>query len=229
MKVVILCGGSGSRLAQETRKIPKPMIKIGGKPIVAHIMEHYQKYGFNEFILACGYKIKIFKDYFKSQKKFKNVKIINTGMKTLTGKRLFKIKKFLKGEKNFMLTYGDGLSKQNLKKLLKFHLNHKKSATLTAVNHSSTFGELNLDNNKVKRFNEKKRNKDQWINGGFFVFSGKIFKFLSNKNSMLEDELMSILVKKKELRAFKFKGFWKCLDNYKDKLEFQKIFKQKGY
>ena len=229
MKVVILCGGTGNRIAQETKITPKPMIKIGGKPILVHIMENYLRHGFEDFILACGYKQKKIRKYFESQKKFKNVKIIDTGIKTLTGKRLHKLKSLLINEENFMLTYGDGISNQNLNKLLKFHLDNKKVATVTAVNPPSTFGVLKIINNNVKIFSEKKINKKIWINGGFFVFSNKVFDYLSNKDSMLEDQLMTKLVSENQIKTFKHYGFWKCLDNYKDKLEFEEIMKRKTW
>ena len=229
MKVVILCGGTGNRIAQETKKIPKPMIKIGGQQILRRIMENYMKYGYDDFILACGYKHQIIKKYFKNQKKFKNLKIINTGKTTLTGKRLFEIKKFLIKEKHFMLTYGDGVSNLNFNKLLKFHYKNKKIATVTAVNPVSTFGELKIKKNLIKIFNEKKTNNKIWINGGFFIFSKKVFKYLSSKDSMLEDQLINNLVKNKELAAYKYKGFWKCLDNYKDKIELENIFNKRNF
>ena len=226
MKIVILCGGAGSRIAHETNKIPKPMIMVNRKPILIRIMEHYKKYGFDDFILACGYKFEIIQRYFKKNKRFKKVKIVNTGNKTLTGKRLYKLKKYLKNEENFMLTYGDGISSLNIKKLVKFHKKKNKYATVTAVNPPSAFGELIMKKNKVKKFNEKKRSKHNWINGGFFVFNIKIFKLLKNINSMLEDDLMSDLVKNKQLIAYKYLGFWKCLDTYKDKIELEKILKK---
>ena len=143
MKVVILCGGLGSRLSEETRVKPKPMVKIGSKPILIHIMEIYKKYGFNEFILAAGYKFQVIKKYFNKNRRF-NVKVINTGQKSLTGKRIYRLKKLLQKEKDFMLTYGDGLSNQNLNKLLKFHTKHRKIATVTAVRPPVRFGELNI-------------------------------------------------------------------------------------
>ena len=229
MKVVILCGGTGNRIAQETKIIPKPMIKIGGKPILVYIMEHYLRYGFKDFILACGYKKKKIRDYFKGHKKFKNVRIIDTGIRTLTGKRIHKLKSLLINEENFMLTYGDGISNLDLNKLLKFHINNKKVATVTAVNPPSTFGVLKIINNKIKTFSEKKVDKKIWINGGFFVLSNKVFDYLSNKDSMLEDQLMKKLVSENQIKTFKHHGFWKCLDNYKDKLEFEEIMKRKSW
>ena len=150
MKIVILCGGLGSRLGKITKKIPKPMVKVGKIPIVEHIMNFYSSYGYNEFILAGGYKCSVINKYFKNQKKFKSVKVINTGKTTLTGLRIFKLKKYLIDQDNFMLTYGDGLSNQNLNKLIKFHLKHKKTATLTAVRPPVRFGELELNQSAVK-------------------------------------------------------------------------------
>ena len=151
MKVIILCGGLGSRLGDETKKIPKPMIKIGRLPILEHIMKIYKKNGFDDFILATGYKHEIIKKYFSKNKKFKTVKILNTGEKSLTGRRLHKLKKFLKKEKRFMLTYGDGLTNQKLKKLIEFHKS-KKIATLTAVRPPVRFGEIKLNRSKVIGF-----------------------------------------------------------------------------
>ena len=214
MKVVILCGGLGSRLAEETKKIPKPMVKIGGKPILVHIITIYQKYGFNEFILASGYKSKVIEKYFNKKK---NINVVNTGLNTLTGKRLYKLKNFFKKDENFMLTYGDGLSSQNLTKLLKFHEKNKKIATVTAVRPPVRFGELKITNNNVTSFREKLQSRGSWINGGFFVFNYRIFNYINDKNSMLEVEPINKLVKNKELNAFKHQGFWQCMDTLRDK------------
>ena len=229
MKVVILCGGTGSRIAYETNKIPKPMIKLNRKPILIRIMEHYKKYGFEDFILACGYKFKIIQKYFKKNRKFKKIQIVDTGNKTLTNRRLYKLKKYLQDEENFMLTYGDGISRINIKELVNFHKKNKKLATVTAVNPPSTFGELKIKKNKVINFQEKKRSKLNWINGGFFVFNKKVFHLLKNNNSMLEDDLIPDLVKNNQLTAYKYLGFWKCLDTYKDKIELEKILKKNDY
>ena len=224
MKVVILCGGTGSRIALETKKLPKPMIKIGKKPILIHIMEHYKKQGFNHFILACGYKHKIIKKYFKKKiiKKLK-VKVVNTGLNTLTGLRLKRLKKYFNKNEIFYLTYGDGVSDINIKKLLKFHKKNKKIATLTAVHPPARFGELKLKKNKLVEFNEKPQLTDGWINGGFFVFNEKIFKYLTNKNSMLEREFIQRLIKKKNIAAYKHESFWMCMDTSRDKQVLEKI------
>ena len=217
MKVIILCGGLGSRLGDETKKIPKPMIKIGRLPILEHIMKIYKKNGFDDFILATGYKHEIIKKYFSKNKKFKTVKILNTGEKSLTGRRLHKLKKFLKKEKRFMLTYGDGLTNQKLKKLIEFHKRSKKIATLTAVRPPVRFGEIKLNRSKVIGFAEKPQATNGWINGGFFVFDQKIFNFLDNSNVMLETKPMQKLLKKNELSAYKHYGEWQCMDTVREK------------
>ena len=226
MKVVILCGGKGTRLAEETKLIPKPMVKIGNKPILIHIMNIYQKYGFNEFVLAVGYRGFVIENYLKKNKKFK-VKIFKTGLNNLTGKRLFKLRNYLKNER-FMLTYGDGVTNQNLKSLLNFHVKNKKIATLTAVRPPTRFGELSLNNKStVNKFEEKPHINQGWINGGFFVFEPQIFNFLSNKNTMLEREPINKLVKKKQLAAYQYRGFWHCMDTMRDKILLNKIWRKK--
>jgi glucose-1-phosphate cytidylyltransferase len=174
MKAIILCGGKGSRLAEETKMIPKPMVKIGGVPIIVHIIKHFNFYGFNEIILATGYKSQIIKNYFKKNYKFSNISTIYTGKDSLTGGRLLRLKKFISKDENFFLTYGDGLTNLNLKKLLKFHLKHKKIGTVTAVHPPVRFGELELKNNLVKLFAEKKQTKSSWISGGYFIFKKNI-------------------------------------------------------
>ena len=190
MKVVILCGGKGTRLGFETKIIPKPMVRINKDPIILHILNYYKKYGYSEFILALGYKGHIIKNYFKKNKKLLlNIKCIDTGKNTLTGSRLLKLKKYLLKEKHFMLTYGDGLTDQNLNKLEKFHLKNKKTATMTVVRPPVRFGEVKMKGKLIRNFKEKPQIQDSWINGGFFVFSRDIFKFLSQDNEMLEKNL----------------------------------------
>ena len=227
MKVVILCGGFGSRLGKETSVIPKPLVKIDKDPILIHILKLYYKHGYNDFILALGYKGNFIKNFFKKNKfKFK-VRTIFTGKKTLTGGRLLKLKKYLKKENNFMLTYGDGISDQNIKQLEKFHLNHNKVATMTVVRPPVRFGEVTLKKDKIIRFKENPQIKSSWINGGFFVFSNKIFKFLSKYNEMLERNPMEKLYKKNQLMAFRHHGFWQCMDTQRDKDLLVKLIKDK--
>ena len=229
MKVVILCGGKGTRLGFETKFIPKPMAKIDKDPIILHIIKYYKKYGFNEFILALGYKGHIIKNYFerKNRKSMANIQCINTGNSTLTGSRLYKLKKYLSKEKNFMLTYGDGLSNQNLNKLEKFHLKNKKIATMTVVRPPVRFGEVKMKGKIVKSFKEKPQIRDSWINGGFFVFNKDIFKFLSKKNEMLEKKPLEKLYKKNQLIGFKHVGFWQCMDTPREKEYLIKLLKKK--
>ena len=227
MKIVILCGGKGTRLSEETIKIPKPMVKIGSKPILIHIMNYYKLYGFNDFILAAGYKQKIIRDYFKKNKNFKMVKVVNTGQNTLTGGRLLRLKKYFNRNENFMLTYGDGVTNLNLKNLIKFHQKNNKIATITAVKPPVKFGELKIKKNLVKQFEEKPQSSDGWINGGFFVLNSKIFKYIKNDSTMLEREPLKKLVKLKQLVAYKHSGFWKCMDTLRDKILLNQILKKK--
>ena len=227
MKIVILCGGKGTRLSEETKKIPKPMVKIGNKPILIHIMNFYNFYGFNDFILAVGYKQNIIRDYFKKHKTFSTVKIVNTGQETLTGGRLLRLKKYFNKNENFMLTYGDGVTNLNLKKLVKLHKNNNKIATMTAVKPPVRFGELKIKKNLVKEFKEKPQSSAGWINGGFFCLNYKIFKYIKNDTSMLERETLEKLVRLKQLAAYKYYGFWQCMDTLRDKILLNKILKKK--
>jgi len=226
MKIVILCGGKGTRLSEETTKIPKPMVIIGNKPILIHIMNFYKFYGFNDFILAAGYKQNIIRNYFKKNKSFNTVKIVNTGQNTLTGGRLLRLKKYFNKNENFMLTYGDGITNLNLKKLIKLHKKNNKIATMTAVKPPVRFGELKIKNNLVKQFKEKPQSSAGWINGGFFCMNYKIFKYLKD-DTMLERETLEKLVKLKQLAAYKYYGFWQCMDTLRDKILLNKILKKK--
>lgn len=214
MRVVILCGGLGSRLAEETKLIPKPMVKLYGKPIVCHIMDIYKFYGFNEFILATGYKSQIIENFFKKKS---NIKCIYTGKNSMTGGRLLRLKKYFKKDENFMLTYGDGLTNQNITNLVKFHKKHNKIVTMTVVKPPARFGEVFLSGQNVKKFEEKPQLNRNWINGGFFVLNSKIFKFIKKNSTMLEREPLTNLVKKKEVVAFRHKKFWQCMDTIRDK------------
>ena len=223
MKTIILCGGYGTRLSEETKIKPKPMVKIGKYPIVEHIMHSYKNFGFNDFILALGYKGYFIKRYFK-KKKISRVSLIDTGVKTLTGGRLLRLKKYFKPGENFMLTYGDGISNQNIKKLYNFHKKNKKIATMTIVRPPVRFGEVEIKKNLVTRFKEKPQSTKGWINGGFFVFNYKIFEFIKNDQTMLEREPMERLLKK-QLVAFKHKGFWQCMDTLREKNYINNLFK----
>jgi len=225
MKVVILAGGKGTRISEHTKSIPKPMIKIGSKPILEHIINCYMRYGFNDFLVAGGYKYSIIRDYFKKKKISANIKVINTGIESLTGKRLVELKNEL--DETFMLTYGDGLSNIDLNKLLKFHKKYKKKITVTAVHPPARFGELQIKNNLVKKFEEKPQLQKGWINGGFFVVEPEFLKLIGKKNVMLERLPMSLAVKTKSLAAYTHKGFWFCMDTLRDKKVLDSLIKNK--
>ena len=188
MKCVILAGGKGTRISELSKSIPKPMIKILGLPIITRIIIHYKKFGFKDFIIAAGYKKRILINYFKNKKiKDTKIQVIDTGLNTMTGGRLKRLKKYLINE-TFMLTYGDGLSDVNIRKLLNFHKKNKKIATLTAVRPPARFGAVRIKGNKVKYFKEKSKLDVGWINGGFFVFNSKVFDFIKNDGTFLERE-----------------------------------------
>ena len=223
MKVVILAGGKGTRILEYTKSIPKPMVKIGSKPILEHIINYYMKYGFKDFLIAGGYKYSIIKSYFKKKKISANIRVIDTGLETLTGSRLLKLKNIL--DDTFMLTYGDGLSNVNLKKLLKFHRANKKKITITAVHPPARFGELEIKNKLVTKFEEKPQLQKGWINGGFFVIEPEFLNFVGKKNVMLERSPLLKAVKTKNLSAFKHNGFWFCMDTLRDKKVLDKMIK----
>jgi len=241
MKVVILAGGLGTRLSEYTKVIPKPMVKIGPYPILIHIMSHYLKYGFKDFIIAAGYKSHVVKSYFKNfvksglefntkilNKKCK-INILDTGLNTLTGGRLKRVDNYIEKNKDFMFTYGDGLSDLNLKKLLKFHKKNKKIITVTAVRPPARFGEIVINNNRVVSFKEKPQTNNGWINGGFFVANSKFLRFIRNDREILEKYPLEKVTKKKQLAAFKHYGFWKCMDVKRDRDELQKIYKKNKF
>ena len=196
MKVVILAGGLGTRLSEYTESIPKPMVKIANKPIIELIIKHYNKFGFNDFIIAGGYKYKQIKDYFERNLIKLNINVVNTGKKSMTGGRLARLKKII-GNERFLLTYGDGLSDINIKKLIRFHQKHKNIATLTAVRPPARFGAIKVKDNKAITFKEKSNIDEGWINGGFFVFEPEIFKYLKNDQTILEKNPLERISQKK--------------------------------
>lgn len=239
MKTVILAGGYGTRLSEETELKPKPLVEIGGKPILWHIMKIYSSYGLNDFVICLGYKGYLIKEYFynyflhnsdvtidiKNNKlKILNQKsepwtvtLVDTGKDTVTGGRLKRVSKYL-GNKDFCFTYGDGVSDVNIKELIKFHKKNKKLATVTAIKPPEKFGVLKIDkNNIVEGFFEKQQGLDNYINGGFFVLSPKVIKFISGDNISWEREPMEHLAKIKQLSSYKHKGFWHPMDTLRDK------------
>tara|TARA_B100001996_G_scaffold135846_1_gene103427 strand:+ start:1165 stop:1944 length:780 start_codon:yes stop_codon:yes gene_type:complete len=240
MKAVILAGGLGTRISEETIIKPKPMIEIGGLPILWHVMKMYSHYGINDFIICCGYKGYMIKEYFsnyflhtsdvtfdfKSNNcKFHNSKaepwkvtLVDTGNETMTGGRISKIKEFLSEDETFCLTYGDGLADINIKNLIKFHNNHKCQATITATIPPGRFGSLSLDeNNNVSKFMEKPKGDNAYINGGFFVLSKEVINLIKDDKTLWEKEPLEQLSKNKQLVAYKHDGFWQPMDTLREK------------
>lgn len=228
MKVVIFAGGFGTRISEYTKTIPKPMIKINGIPIIMYIINHYKSYGYKDFYIALGYKGNVIKKYFKNFKN-KNIKInlIDTGLRTMTGGRLKRLSKFLKNE-TFLATYGDGLSNVNLSKLLKLHIASKKIATVTAVHPPARFGEIVIKSNRVAEFNEKIQSKQNWINGGFFVFEPEFLNYIKGDQTSLEAEPLTKISKEGLLGAYKHEKFWQCMDTMKDKNYLEELWKKKA-
>ena len=226
MKVILLAGGFGTRLSEYTKTIPKPMINICGKPMLFYIMKLYAKYGYKDFYIALGYRGKIIKKFFNKKFFDWNINFIETGKNTMTGGRLKRLKKYI-GKETFMMTYGDGLSNLNLKKLLKFHKKNKKLVTLTAVRPPARFGALKLRGQRVSYFKEKSKLDEGWINGGFFVMEPEFLKFIKNDNTYLEREPLEKVTKKRQLAAFRHEGFWQCMDTKRDKDKLDKILKSK--
>ncbi len=227
MKTVILCGGRGTRLGEHGATIPKALIKIGGKPIIWHLLKNYSHFGHQDFILCLGFLGNKIKSYLAKNKEDWQIKRVATGLDTNTGGRIKRIEKYLADEEDFFVTYGDGLANVDLQKLLEFHKSHGRIATLTAVNPFSNFGLLKLDEeNRVTEFQEKPRLKE-WINGGFFVFKRSILKYL-DENCILEKEPLERLAQERQLVAFQHTGFWKCMDTFKDNLEFNQLWESEN-
>jgi glucose-1-phosphate cytidylyltransferase len=240
MKVVILAGGLGTRLAEETDIKPKPMVEIGGRPIIWHIMQHYSYYGFNEFVVALGYRGEVIKRYMIDYCKLTSdltvkirsgdvmrrgsngsycdwtVDLVDTGANTCTGGRLKRLQSYV-GNSTFMMTYGDGVSDVNVKDLLAFHKAHKKIATLTAVRPPARFGHMHIDGELITQFTEKPQTEAGWINGGFFVLEPQIFDYLDGDNTWFERDPLEKLAAEKQLAAYKHPHFWQCMDTLRDK------------
>ncbi len=238
MKVAILAGGVGTRLAEETEIKPKPMVEIGGRPILWHIMQHYYSYGHKDFVIALGYKGDYIKKYFNDYASLSgsmkislrskqvthldgnvpdwNIELIDTGNSTLTGGRIKRLQPFI-GNEPFMLTWGDGVSNVDLNKLLKFHKSHGKLATVTTVRPTARFGHIEFDGDRVERFTEKPQTAEGWINGAFFVIDPKVFDYIDGDSTQFEKEPMEGLARDGQLMAYKHEGFWQCMDTLRDK------------
>ena len=250
MKVLILAGGLGTRISEYTENIPKPMVQISDLPILLHIMDLFSHYGHKDFYIALGYKGEVIKNYFKNfsllNKDFKvnlengeveflkgnnlnkrkwNVTLVDTGLNSLTGRRVKLMQPYLENE-TFFLTYGDGVSDIDLEKLLKFHNDNKKTLTITAVRPQARFGELEIKDGLVIDFKEKPQLHQGWINGGFFVAEPRFFDYISDENIMLEREPLEKLTSIKELVAYKHYGFWQCMDTLRDKEFLEALYKE---
>lgn len=219
MKTVIFCGGKGTRLKELTEDLPKPLIEIGNKPVLSHIMKKYSDEGFNEFILCLGYKGNLIKEYFKNNK---NITLVDTGQESTKAERLSQIEKYL-DEEDFFVAYGDDVSDVNIRDLLKFHKKNKKIATITAIHPQNPYGTLELKANKIIGFKEKPL-MSEWINGGYMVLNKKIFNYIEKGNE-LEKEVFEKLVKEGELYAFKHQGFWKSMNTFKDAQELNDLWR----
>jgi len=226
MKIVLLAGGFGTRMSEYTKTIPKPMININGRPLLLYIMKHYAKYGYKDFYIALGYRGEIIKKFFNKKFFDWNINLIETGQNTMTGGRLKRLKKHI-GKETFMMTYGDGLSDINLKKLLEFHKKNKKLVTLTAVRPPARFGVIKFNGQLVSFFKEKSKLDEGWINGGFFVMEPEFLKFIKDDQTYLEREPLEKATTQRQLVAFKHKGFWQCMDTKRDKDKLNKALNSK--
>ena len=244
MNTVILCGGLGTRLSEETHVKPKPMVEIGGRPILWHIMKLYERHGFLDFTLALGYKGEVIKDYFLNYHarqsdltvylqngsiEYSNptaenwkINLIHTGQHTMTGGRLLRLKDHLRAA-TFMVTYGDGVADINISDLINFHRTHGRIATVTAVRPAARFGDIEIEANQVMQFKEKPQSGNGWINGGFFVFEPKIFDYLDDDTTILEQTPLENLVRDGQLMAYQHNGYWQCMDTIRDRNALQAL------
>ena len=250
MKAVILAGGLGTRLSEETVLRPKPMVEIGGRPMLWHIMKIYSHFGITDFVICCGYKGYVIKEYFanyflhmadvtfdmanngmivhQSVAEPWKVTLVDTGDDTGTGGRLLRVRKYLEGDEAFCMTYGDGVSDVNITDLIAFHAAHGKAVTLTSVQPSARFGGLGLKGEQVVAFQEKPRDEGGWVNGGFFVLSPRVLDEVQDDTWMFERQPMEALVAKGEVQAFKHTGFWQAMDTLRDKRHLEELWAMDG-
>jgi len=240
MKVVILAGGLGTRISEESHLVPKPMIGIGGRPILWHIMKYYSSFGYNEFIVCCGYKQHVIKEFFADYYMHMSditfdftqgnrmvvhsnttepwkVTLIDTGLHTMTGGRIKRVREHI-GNETFMLTYGDGVSDVDIKELVNFHKSHGRMATMTAIQPGGRFGMIDIsDDQCIKNFREKSKEDGGWINGGFMVLSPEVIDYIEGDETTFEREPLETIASEGQLKAFKHGGFWQCMDTMRDK------------
>jgi glucose-1-phosphate cytidylyltransferase len=245
MKAVILAGGLGTRLSEETSARPKPMVEVGGKPMLWHIMKMYSHHGINDFVICCGYRGYVIKEYFanyylhtsdvtydmrtnsvevhEQRAEPWRVTLVDTGESTMTGGRLRRVAEFVKDEELFCFTYGDGVSDVDISETIAFHRNHKKLATLTAIYPPGRFGVLDIDDGLVKSFNEKPKGDGAMINGGFFVLSPRAIQYISSDTTIWEQEPLNALSREGQLMAYEYQGFWHSMDTLRDKLHLEDL------
>lgn len=244
MKVLLLAGGLGTRISEETHLKPKPMVEIGGKPILWHIMKMYSHYGFNEFVVLLGYKGYVVKEFFANYFMHQSditvdlaenkmtihdnksepwkITLLDTGLHSMTGGRLLRARKYV-GDESFMLTYGDGVSDVNIKALEEYHQSHSGCITMTSVQPDGRFWSLEMDGDRISRFMEKPKGDGGWINGGFFVCDPKVFEYLEGDSTIFERKPLEMMAEDKELFAFKHTGFWKPMDTLRDKNQLEEM------
>lgn len=249
MKVVLLAGGFGTRISEESHLKPKPMIEIGGQPILWHIMKEYSAYGFNEFVICAGYKQQVIKEYFANYYLHRSditfdftaenatvihnnvaepwkVSIVDTGLNTMTGGRIKRVKDYI-GDETFMLTYGDGVCDINIQKLYEFHKQSGKLATMTAIQPGGRFGTLDIDaDNTIERFSEKRKEDGGWINGGYMVIEPKVIDYIEGDQTIFERAPLERLAAEGQLQAYKHDGFWQCMDTMRDKTLLEELLEQ---
>ena len=246
MKVIILAGGLGTRMAEYTESIPKPMVKVGGYPILWHIMKRFANYGYSDFFLALGYKAEVIKEYFLHYRSLNSdftvdlstgdikshnidktdwkITLVDTGLESKTGGRIKRLQSLI-GNETFLVTYGDGVADIDIDLLVKFHKNHGKMVTVTAVHPTARFGELEMDGSQVISFKEKPQTVQGWINGGYFVMEPEFFDFIENDNTILEKEPLEKVAEMGELMAFKHNGYWQCMDTKRDRDQLEELWK----
>lgn len=249
MKVILLAGGFGTRLSEYTEMLPKPMVSVGGRPILWHIMRTYAHFGHNEFYVALGYKAPVIKEYFLHYRSLNadftvdlssgavsphqidevdwRVTLVDTGLESMTGGRVKRMKKFI-GNEPFMLTYGDGLANIDINALLEFHKSHGKMVTVTAVHPGARFGELVIDGGSVSSFQEKPQMGQGWINGGYFVIQPEFFELIEGDQTILERDPLESVARMGELMAYKHEGFWQCMDTKRDRDMLEDLWQQKA-
>jgi glucose-1-phosphate cytidylyltransferase len=246
MKVIILAGGLGTRMAEYTESIPKPMVKVGGYPILWHIMKRFANYGYSDFFLALGYKAEVIKEYFLHYRSLNSdftvdlstgdikshnidktdwkITLVDTGLESKTGGRIKRLQSLI-GNETFLVTYGDGVADIDIDLLVKFHKNHGKMVTVTAVHPTARFGELEMDGSQVISFKEKPQTVQGWINGGYFVMEPEFFDFIENDNTILEKEPLEKVAEMGELMAFKHNGYWQCMDMKRDRDNLEELWR----